>query len=427
MHCKAPGLHDKLPGPMNLLRTMGVTRLRFQIRAVFISMLLAAGLARASVVDTFVFTTNGTPYWGAVDFNGDGTNDISFSQLILSIEGWPPSSVFSMQLFVSGNFSNEVLTLNSNMVVPLHPGMIISPDPTVGSWGPSWWVPPPPAEMTNGPPVFTGSNGGLPSEGLCTQGQDGYMGVKFLIGPDWHYGWIRFGFGSNVQSTLPGVMEFAYETTPNTPIVVPWPSASPIGLKGQASFNLAALSQSSYYTDTGLKTNGTGGVATALQSGLNKTVINSPFVIQLLTNSFATNFPAGAKLLMNCGADPWFFVVDSRGNVLLNVSSVLSITAGSSVNSGSELIPNGTTTASDTEKFTVTATLSYNDLALPVADGNHSNFQLSGLLLRTRTSDSARGNFHDVIMFQGAGTGIIRGGPNAIVNGVVRATVAGRL
>jgi hypothetical protein len=57
-----------------------------------------------------------------------------------------------------------------------------------------------------------------------------YMGVRFTVGSDWYYGWIRFGLIPNQPSDLPplppwlSVLEFAYETSPDTPIVVPEPN-----------------------------------------------------------------------------------------------------------------------------------------------------------------------------------------------------------
>ena len=60
-------------------------------------------------------------------------------------------------------------------------------------------------------------------------------------------------------------------------------------------------------------------------------------MLRLLENSFKTNFPDGAKLIMSGSGGFSFLVVDKGGsNVLLNASSVLSISNNLSLQSGVE-------------------------------------------------------------------------------------------
>ncbi len=44
---------------------------------------------------------------------------------------------------------------------------------------------------------------------------DQYLGVKFKIGSNWHYGWVRVNLAANGQLT---VKDYAYENTPGTAI-----------------------------------------------------------------------------------------------------------------------------------------------------------------------------------------------------------------
>jgi len=68
-------------------------------------------------------------------------------------------------------------------------------------------------------------------------GYGDFMGARFLSGTDWHYGWVRFGPLDSSPAPEPGwpsVLEYAYETFPNTPILVPEPSAWALILSGCA-------------------------------------------------------------------------------------------------------------------------------------------------------------------------------------------------
>ena len=101
---------------------------------------------------------------------------------------------------------------------------------TVTVSGPNWW--------------YQASNES--AKGLSTPGYGSYMGVKFQIGSDWHYGWLRFGPGPALQSTFPTLLEFAYETAPNKSIVI-GPQADPLTSSGAVVFALKAFAQEDFY------------------------------------------------------------------------------------------------------------------------------------------------------------------------------------
>jgi len=49
--------------------------------------------------------------------------------------------------------------------------------------------------------------------------QTAYLGLKFLINGQVHYGWARIKFPAPGNYELPSIYGYAYESTPNTPIV----------------------------------------------------------------------------------------------------------------------------------------------------------------------------------------------------------------
>ena len=73
------------------------------------------------------------------------------------------------------------------------------------------------------PSVFAGAGLRVTATSLNTslgefQGaQDGYIGVKFDISGNTHYGWVRVNTAEDCYSLI--VKDFAYETTPNTGII----------------------------------------------------------------------------------------------------------------------------------------------------------------------------------------------------------------
>ena len=67
----------------------------------------------------------------------------------------------------------------------------------------------------------------IPYENWFEENQ--YLGVKFMIGPEMHYGWIRLSitnYGITGRSPIVAVQDFAYEMTPNTPLIIANPTAS---------------------------------------------------------------------------------------------------------------------------------------------------------------------------------------------------------
>ncbi|MFC1668560.1 PEP-CTERM sorting domain-containing protein [Chlamydiota bacterium] len=85
-----------------------------------------------------------------------------------------------------------------------------------------------PAYFGMSPPIMADP----PDEGQWIGVTDKYLGLKFQIGANWHYGWARLDvadLGGNCVGTL---KDYAYDNTPDTPIhmgatggVIPEPSS----------------------------------------------------------------------------------------------------------------------------------------------------------------------------------------------------------
>jgi len=169
---------------------------------------------------TVTFPPGALAGWPSVDFDGDGTHELSFDLYALGHE-----SGGVMFLDVHGSSSTEVL-LQDWRVLPLQSGDRVSLTPVVGQWQPTglqncvWTL-----SYTSFPEVPPPT----PAQGVGMPGYGDFMGVRFREGSDWHYGWVRFGVLGVSSPPLPqpgwpSVLEYAYETLPNTPILVPEPS-----------------------------------------------------------------------------------------------------------------------------------------------------------------------------------------------------------
>jgi hypothetical protein len=189
--------------------------------------------ANADVIhQTVSYPTNVLAGWASIDFNGDGAPELSFE-----IEALGYESGGVMFLNVHSSQTAEVL-LEDWGVLPLQAGDTVSLTPVIGQW------------QTSGPrnSVWTKSFSSSPEppppplgQGVGMPGFGDFMGVRFLSGTDWHYGWVRFGPLDTSPATDPGwpsMLEYAYETFPNTPVLVPEPSACALILSGCALFCL---------------------------------------------------------------------------------------------------------------------------------------------------------------------------------------------
>lgn len=129
-----------------------------------------------------------------IDFNGDNTKEYDFYWNDLGANGW----------YMNMNYQSNDLNLNGTQTNP---------------WDHRYLEP-----MTLGTAINSSSNWGNSSlnpliadtYGPNFQGAgDRYVGCKFTLGTNTHYGWVRVSFDTNLTLI---VKDYAYESTPNTPI-----------------------------------------------------------------------------------------------------------------------------------------------------------------------------------------------------------------
>ena len=202
------------------------------IRAVWLSGLILGftGTASADVIrQTVSYPPDALAGWASIDFDGDGVPELSFE-----IEALGDESGGVMLLNVHSSLTTEVL-LQDWGVLPLQAGDTVSLTPVTGQWEASGlrstvWFKSFSYSQEQPPP---------PGQGVGMPGCGDFMGARFLSGTDWHYGWVRFGPLDTSPAPDPGwpsVLEYAYETFPNAPILVPEPSTRALILSGCALF-----------------------------------------------------------------------------------------------------------------------------------------------------------------------------------------------
>ena len=161
-----------------------------------VGLIAAAMPAAAEIVYTRTNLTLDENERLPIDLNGDGVNDFYF--------GW-------------GGGSNEVFMLFNPAVGN---GVVGQRTPPRRQCCSSY-----PAPLFFGVPIGPGENfrfqysqrlltafaSGTPSYGQWTQKTNRYLGVKFLIGGQTHYGWVRLST-TPLWGTVTG---YAYETIPN--------------------------------------------------------------------------------------------------------------------------------------------------------------------------------------------------------------------
>ena len=158
-----------------------------------------------------------------IDINDDGFIDIGFdAYLALSAtysyyQGWSTSTLGVY--FYANNFSAIVGTpVNPNLAANLQPGDSIGAS--------AFW-------NANNEVNFAGFELNIYSYSEVIDGwnkQNNYIGVKFQVAGQTHYGWVRLSIDnlSNNSLDLPKliIQDYAYEATPNTPITIEHVTAS---------------------------------------------------------------------------------------------------------------------------------------------------------------------------------------------------------
>jgi hypothetical protein len=154
-----------------------------------------------------------------VDFDHDGQGDCSFLQSPL------PGGASALKISLEGAQLAEVVADGSGNPLAVSAGTLIGPNPSSGSF-----------TITSG----TLYNGTTPPVGYFSPGTPGYLGFEFTSGLDdsLHYGWVQFETTSGDPNAPTGtVIDFAYDDSPNTPIVagaIPEPTSLSLLAAGAA-------------------------------------------------------------------------------------------------------------------------------------------------------------------------------------------------
>lgn len=200
-----------------------VVQIRDVCRALWFGCLAfgCAVAANAAVVqETVHYPPGAIAGWSSIDFDGDGVPELSFENYAIGHE-----SGGVMFLEVHGSQGTQVL-LQDGRVLPLQVGDTASLTPVLGQWHTTG--------LQNAVWSYLFSTlpdalPPLPGQGVGMPGCGDFMGVRFMNNGDWHYGWVRFGLLDATSLPLPqpywpSVLEYAYETLPNTPVLIPEPS-----------------------------------------------------------------------------------------------------------------------------------------------------------------------------------------------------------
>jgi hypothetical protein len=204
---------------------------------------LVLGLTVAASADvirrTVIYSPDAVAGWSDFDFDGDAVPELWFKHYGIVHE---LGGIFYLD--VHGSQDTEVL-VEGGQVLPLQNGDTVSLTPVLGKWqevglqNHIWainvWALGYSSSPEGSPPS--------PAQGVGMPGYGDFMGVRFLSDSDWHYGWVRFGILDSspplFQSGWPSVLEYAYETFPNTPILVPEPASFALAKAGATGLLLA--------------------------------------------------------------------------------------------------------------------------------------------------------------------------------------------
>ena len=210
--------HDPSPrsGETTLSETLEQRLRSYSIAAAAagVGMLALAHPAEAEVVITHkVIPVNGTAV--SIDINHDGTADFQFQTFQRSAGGQPSSNGGSTSATVRPLVSGGVIggathSRQGPYASALRRDVMISRFKHFSSKGRTvigrvtWWF------------SKLGYGGGYVYGNWYTDPQNRYLGVKFLIDGEIHYGWVRLKvgyYGAEVE-----IESYAYETDPDTPI-----------------------------------------------------------------------------------------------------------------------------------------------------------------------------------------------------------------
>jgi hypothetical protein len=159
-----------------------------------------------------------TPTWLAIsprstvnlDLNNDGVADFQLlNQNVISSNSSNPRFLSTLKASPQ-NPSNAIWGTGSF-------ASVLGSGVSVGSQG----------KFQSGHQLMAGANGGCSENGSCRYGSigqwkqitRGFLGLKFTIQGEIHYGWARLNITVTNRGVYAAVTGYAYESVPNTPII----------------------------------------------------------------------------------------------------------------------------------------------------------------------------------------------------------------
>lgn len=206
-------------------------------------------------------------------------------------------------------------------------------------------------------------------------------------------------------------------------------------LTGQPQIDIHATSQDLLNQQVSAKTNVIRGVTndvTLAKSTTTNFTINATSLLNLLANSFDTNFPAGSQLMLRGSGGYYSFVVaDQTGTNIYSVPvyQVLSSLGFATIHSGieSESTTNGFfSSGNDTESYTSSFSFQYDDTAMTnMLAGTHTVFSWNCLIDVKSSVNLATGADTENVAMTLTGGGQIRSQTNSVFTGTIRAKLTG--
>jgi hypothetical protein len=146
-------------------------------------------------------------------------------------------------------------------------------------------------------------------------------------------------------------------------------------------------------------------------------------------------FPAGTKLLTDGGTN--VFVADHTGtNLLVDVSTVLTVSLSNNISSGvrtvTDAIKISSTNSTDVQTHSGSefVVLNYDDSGMKTTDGTTTTFEFVGMSASSSKSTETQSNTNDVLKasgnftVHGFGSGTIRGQEH-LIQGTIMGTASG--
>lgn len=197
----------------------------FTIATVFACIHLAHGQSTIACFTGPVSSVPGFPATGPIDLNVDGLPDLNFTFGSTLCTADVPTSACMTPFYVGATSSNQVTISGNNLALFPAATLIGAAGVTNGNWS----APGGSALLTAlfwNYDRFTDTYSTRWTEPLASQ-PDSYLRIRFRAADGVHYGWIHF----TLQGS-PLLVDWAYETRPNTAIVagakpVAVPQASP--------------------------------------------------------------------------------------------------------------------------------------------------------------------------------------------------------